>query len=379
MQRCDLLVVGGGVLGLWIARFAAKAGASVILADAAHCGAGASGGVLGALMPHTPTGWNVKKQFQFDALLALESHIRELESETSLDAGYRRCGRIIPIRKHGFLAEAERRGDASRAVWQGKCRQFMHGVYDSGHFGDWFAAEAAPFGLLHDDLSARLSPVRTVGALKASVLRLATVLEGWSFERFDGATHLARARTGKDIQAGHVVLAAGYQTFELLGALSGANLGSGVKGQAAVLAAELPDGAPIIYDDGVYIVPHDDGTVAVGSTTEKEWDDPAAVDEKAHRLVARARALCPLIADAPVLRYWAGVRPKCHERDPIVGFLPGQNPLYVATGGFKITFGIAHRLAECAVAELLGADAASSLPETFRPAHHLSAAGAHRS
>ena len=42
----DLLVAGGGVMGLWTALFAARAGMSVCLAERRHIGAGASGGVL---------------------------------------------------------------------------------------------------------------------------------------------------------------------------------------------------------------------------------------------------------------------------------------------------------------------------------------------
>jgi len=48
----DLLIVGGGVQGLWIARSAILAGMSVALVEANVCGTGASGGLLGALMPH---------------------------------------------------------------------------------------------------------------------------------------------------------------------------------------------------------------------------------------------------------------------------------------------------------------------------------------
>ncbi|PZR70212.1 MAG: D-amino-acid oxidase, partial [Stutzerimonas stutzeri] len=63
----DLIVVGGGVMGLWTALFAARQGLSVHLAERRTIGAGASGGVLGALMPHLPDRWNAKKAFQFAA------------------------------------------------------------------------------------------------------------------------------------------------------------------------------------------------------------------------------------------------------------------------------------------------------------------------
>lgn len=89
-----LLIVGGGIMGLWAAVKAERLGIDTLLVEAGRLGGGASGGLLGALMPHMPDRWSDKKQFQFDALVALEAEIAGLEAETGLSGGYRRCGRI---------------------------------------------------------------------------------------------------------------------------------------------------------------------------------------------------------------------------------------------------------------------------------------------
>lgn len=379
MQRCDILVVGGGVQGLWIARHASAAGASVILAERDVCGAGASGGVLGALMPHTPTGWNAKKQFQFDALVELGAELRSVAEETGIDTGYLRCGRIVPVRREGFLAEAERRIAASADVWRYADNAFPHAVEQAGRHDGWFAPQAGPFGVLYDGLSARLSPAATVAALRAAVSQTATIIEGWALAGYDPATGIAWSDAGERIAAGHIVLAAGHEGFKLMQQMIGRDLGVGIKGQAVVLSAEAPAGAPIIYDDGIYVVPHGGGRVAVGSTTEKSWDEPGTTDEQADRLLERARALCPVLRQAEVIASWAGVRPKCHERDPMVGRLPGPGEVYVAAGGYKITFGIAHRLAHWLVLRMAGEAEPFALPGSFAPEHHLNAADARRS
>lgn len=93
----ELLIVGGGIMGLWAAVHAERLGIETLLVDSARLGSGASGGLLGALMPHMPDKWSGKKQFQFDALVALESDIAALEATTGLSAGYRRSGRLIPL------------------------------------------------------------------------------------------------------------------------------------------------------------------------------------------------------------------------------------------------------------------------------------------
>ena len=86
----DLLIVGGGIMGLWAAVMAERAGIDAVLVERQAIGAGASGGVLGALMPYMPDRWDIKKQYQFEALVALEREIESLEAQTGLSTGYRR-------------------------------------------------------------------------------------------------------------------------------------------------------------------------------------------------------------------------------------------------------------------------------------------------
>ena len=69
MARVDLTVRGAGIFGLSVAWEAARRGARVLVIEATRIGAGASGGVVGALSPHVPENWNAKKAFQLDSLL----------------------------------------------------------------------------------------------------------------------------------------------------------------------------------------------------------------------------------------------------------------------------------------------------------------------
>lgn len=376
-KSCDILVVGGGVQGLWIARCALAAGLSVIVAERETCGAGASGGILGALMPHMPTAWSAKKQFQFEALRELEGLVRDLEAETGLDTGYLRCGRIIPIRQQKFLAEASRRVTASADAWPG----FGQAIKPTSAQTDWISADAAEHGLLFDDLSARVMPRQYLAALRAAVSSKAEIREHWPFHTFDADRRVARSASGEEIAADHVVLAAGHETFAILDDLPGGEqegtspppLGHGVKGQSALMRCVGFEKRPILFEGGVYAVPHAGGMIAVGSTSETSWTDAHLTDGRLDDVVARAQALCAPLRDAEVVERWAGIRPRCAARDPMVGRLPGGANLWVATGGFKITFGIAHRLARWLVGEITGASETISLPGTFAVAHHLAA------
>jgi glycine oxidase len=165
----------------------------------------------------------------------------------------------------------------------------------------------------------------------------------------------------------HAFVAAGAASFPILEGLLPPlpkPLGQGVKGQAALLAADLDPGLPIAYLDGLYVVPHGNGHAAVGSTCENSFADPLSTDAQLDHVIDRARALVPLLRDAPVVERHAGIRPKAAGRDPLVGPVPGHPNVISLTGGFKISFGMAHRLAACAVDYALGREP-EGLPDNF--------------
>ena len=100
-------------------------------------------------------------------------------------------------------------------------------------------------------------------------------------------------------------------------------MGNGVKGQAALLRYPAPD-APQLFADALHIVPHTDGTVAIGSTSERAFHNPDDTDTQLDAVIARATAAFPMLRDAPVIARWAGVRPRAKSRAPMLGAYPGR-------------------------------------------------------
>ena len=170
----DIAVIGGGVAGLWTAYRAARQGLSVILLEKHGIGAGASGGVMGALMPHQPTGWNEKKQFQLVALVSLEAEIAELEAFTGLSAGYRRCGRVMPIRNAEKRRQSTAWTDASEQNWP---EPYRWRVIDRSPDANLLPQDEMPFGANTDNLSARLDPRGLLAALADSAVGGAVLSE----------------------------------------------------------------------------------------------------------------------------------------------------------------------------------------------------------
>ncbi|MCU0907756.1 MAG: FAD-binding oxidoreductase [Rhodobacteraceae bacterium] len=330
----DLTVRGAGVFGLAVAWEAARRGARVRVVDPRGPGAGASGGVVGALAPHAPEGWTDAKAFQLQGLLAAPGFWAGVEAAGGLTTGFGRTGRVQPLPDAAAVARARDRAAGAATLWPAPVRWDVTGDPPAD-------APPSPTGLwVVDSLSARLSPAATVAALVAAI-------------RTAGGEVVADAPA-----RGAVLHATGWE------GLRAAGMGGGVKGQAVVLDHAAPD-APQVYADGLHIVFHADGTTAVGSTSERDWTDPAGTDGQAEALVARARAILPALAQAPVLRRWAGVRPRTPSRQPLLGPWPGRPGHFIANGGFKIGFGLAPAVATV-MADLI-LDGRDSIPAALRP------------
>ncbi len=340
MAIMDLTVRGAGIFGLSVAWEALRRGARVRVIDPEGVGAGASGGVLGALQPHVPDNWNAKKQFQLESLLAAELFWADVEAVSGMPSGYARNGRLQPLATQRDVDLARARRAGAREHWQGRADW---DVIASAEAGDWHPPSPSGF-LVKDTLSASLSPRQAVASLAAAI-------------RTRGGDITTQ---GED--EGRIVWATGWQGLIALGDALGKPVGNGVKGQAARLGHDAGE-APQIFADGLHIVPHNDGTVAIGSTSERTFDDPATTDRQLDELIVRASEILPILKGARVLSRWAGVRPRATSRAPLLGPWPDRPGHFIANGGFKIGFGMAPGVARRMTALIL--DGQDDIPAEF--------------
>lgn len=336
----DITVKGAGIIGLSIAFACLRRGARVRVIDPNGPGGGASGGIVGALAPHVPENWNAKKAFQFDSLLLAEPFWRAVEEIGGAASGYARTGRLQPVEDEAALHLAAARAKGAQSLWQGRA------VWRVVEASEFEFTPHSPTGLLiHDTLTARLHPRRACEALARAIVALGGEISEASEER------------------GLIVEATGVAGLEALSKRLGAPVGAGIKGQAALLGFDARH-APQIFADTLHIIPHADGTTAIGATSERIFAQPDQTDDQLDQLIQRARQAMPALAEAPVLARWAGVRPRARSRAPMMGPCPVRPGYYIANGGFKIGFGMAPKMAEV-MADLLLEDR-DAIPPDFR-------------
>jgi glycine/D-amino acid oxidase-like deaminating enzyme len=333
MAGIEVTVRGAGVLGLACAFELARRGARVRVIDPHGPGAGASGGVVGALSPHAPEGWDEAKAAQLESLLMAPAFWREVREAGGTDPGFARTGRLMPVADARGVEAARRRSEAAWDLWRGE------GAWKVEPAREGWGPVSQSDLWVRDTLAARVAPRRALAALVAAI-------------RARGGEVAAEAP-----EEGPVIEATG------VAGLAG-GLGGGVKGQAALLRLPGVQAEPQVYAGGLYVVPHADGTVAVGSTSEKDWDDPKATDARLDEVIARARELVPALGDAPVVERWAGLRPRVASGALLLGPHPLKPGRFVANGGFRTGFGMAP-LAARLLADLVleGRDA---IPAAFR-------------
>ncbi|WBU56462.1 NAD(P)/FAD-dependent oxidoreductase [Paracoccus sediminicola] len=339
----SITVIGAGIIGLSAAWEMVRRGRHVRVIEARHVAAGSSGGTVGALAPHSPDGWNEKKQVQLDSLLAAPDFWAEVADVGGRDPGYARTGRVQPVLAVD-LTRMHARIEGAARHWRNQARMWLTRDPDGP-----LIPESADGWWLMDDLTARISPRRACDALAAAI-------------RAKGGEIVTGVEATPDDVQGPAIWATGTDGLIALNAELGRKIGQGVKGQSAALRFNAPD-APQVFADGLHLVPHADGSVGIGSTSENSFEH-GRVDAKLDEVIARARAICPALNEAPLIESWAGTRPRARSRAPLIGAWPGRAGHFVLNGGFKIGFGMAPSMAGMIADLVLGGSA--SIPEGFR-------------
>ncbi|MCF5812242.1 glycine oxidase ThiO [Pseudomonas sp. PA-1-2A] len=169
-----------------------------------------------------------------------------------------------------------------------------------------------------------------------------------------------------------VVLAAGAWSGQLLGTLGLGLPVEPVKGQMILYKCASDFLSSMVLAKGRYAIPRRDGHILIGSTLEHEGFDKTPTDTALESLKASAQELIPALADAEVVGHWAGLRPGSPEGIPFIGEVPGFRGLWLNCGHYRN--GLVLAPASCQLfTDLLLARAPIIDPVPYAPAGRLNA------
>lgn len=324
----DVTILGGGVIGLAIARELARAGQSVRVLERSDFGQEASWAGAGML----PPGQREARQSAESSLRGLSASLwpvwgAELVDDSQIDIGYRVTGALY------LFADGAQR-DTSLATWRGE------GVPAEALSSDEIAtiepalAEAGQPGLLLPTQAQVRNP-RYLKALHADCVRRGVDLQGhcgpiWWVDPHDAKAGV-RTNTETYLSDAYCV-AAGSWSGELLKPLGFSPAIEPIRGQIVLLREHQPLLRRIIEQDWQYLVPRLDGRVLVGSTLERVGFQKRVTARGISELLEFATELCPSLGAATIERTWAGLRPGSPDGLPYLGQHPNQERVFVATG-----------------------------------------------
>jgi glycine oxidase len=356
----DLVVVGGGVIGLGLARDAAGRGLRTAVVDAGPLGQEASRAAAGML---SPVGEDLDPRSFLDlglrSLALYPGLAAELAAETGIDCGFRTCGKLevafspdemteleaLAARHQGVNGGVElldARATAQRLPW---CGERVRG-------GAWIPGDCV---VDNRELaralvaSCEIRGVRLFAGTRATALRSSA-----------GRTTGLDLADGPPIAARRVLLAAGAWSGALEG-LPRTIPVRPVRGEMLALDVPPPLGA-VVATHRAYLVPRPDHLI-VGATSEERGFDRTHSAGGLAQLLSGVLEVFPHLSGAGIREQWVGFRPGTPDDLPILGSDPELEGLVYATGHFRN--GI---LLTPATAELLGPVLVGDPePEALRP------------
>jgi glycine oxidase len=366
----DVLVVGAGVIGLASGWRCAQRGLRTLVMDAAEPGRGATHAAAGMLAPVSEAAFGEQEQLDLNLLAAsgYAAFVAELEDASGVGVGFRPSGTLavaldaddaaILRRLHRFQASLGLdsewlRGRDCRALEPGLAPGVVGGIRTNvDHQVDPRALSAGLAAALE---RAGAELVRGDGVARV-------VLEG---EKVVGA----ESSSGRRVDAGRVVIAAGWRSGEIPGLPGEARVPvRPVKGQIVRLRARAGVALParVIRTPDVYLVPREDGELVVGATVEERGADESVTSGGVLELLEAATAAVPGISELELVEASAGLRPTSPDNRAIIGE-GAVDGLVWATAHWRNGILLAPVTAD-AVAELVTGGAPRAEIATFSPA-----------
>lgn len=320
----EILIIGGGVIGLAIAVELKLRGAAVTVVsrDFNQASTFAAAGMLApgaeAIAPSPMLDLCWRSRFLYP------EWCNKLEQLTGMTTGYWPCGILAPVY---HLSHSNQTDQTNTGTWlDDKAINLYQTNLGSEVVGGWWYPEE---GQVDNRLLAQI--LRQ--AAQALGVEMREGVEVEAIEQQNRQIRGVRTSVG-ELKANHYVLATGAWSHQLLPIPVQPK-----KGQ--MLSVQVPAGnrqplplQRVLYGSEVYIVPRRDGRVVIGATVEDVGWTPGNTPAGIQKLLSAAMRLYPLLQDWELGECWWGFRPATPDELPILGSSPIDN-LTFATGHYR--------------------------------------------
>jgi glycine oxidase len=374
----DVVVVGGGVIGLSVAWRARQQGLSVTVLERGAIGRGTSHVAAGMLAPVA------EAEFGEAGRRLLELGLRsaemwpafaaELEAAASMEVGLMNTGTLLLARDQDEARELERQiafrdslGLRAERLRPGQAREREPAL-----------APTLRLALLAPDdhsvdprllLAALGSACESSGVGVREHVRVDRIESNGPGTVVTGVSITPEHGSSEFVPAGQVVLAAGAWVEQIEGLPAAARVPvRPVKGQLLRLRDPAGPGLlrHVVRFEGGYVVPRADGRYVLGATVEERGYELRATVGGIYELLRDAHALLPGVGELEIEEVCVGLRPGTPDNVPAIG--PGAlGGLIWATGHYRNGILLAPLTAELVAEVLAGGQPPSGLLRDCRP------------
>ncbi len=339
----DVLIIGGGIIGLAIAIELKWRGAKVTVVSRNFSAAAthAAAGMLAPSAEKIPEG--PMNDLCRRSLFLYHDWTRKLEEFTGLNTGFWSCGILAPIYEETGRQGRQGRGGLGDAFPSPPLLDHDPTTSSPAYWLDREAIHQHQPGLGKEVVGGWWYPEDAQVDNRALAQALVTAAQSVGVElkegiTVEGITQQQQQVIGVQTNAGeicaeHYVLAAGAWSSKLLPLPL-----RPIKGQ--MLSVRVPESVPelplarVLYGQEIYIVPRRDQRIIIGATSEDVGFTPHNTPSGIQTLLERAIRLYPQLQHYPIQELWWGFRPTTPDELPILGTSSCKN-LTFATGHYR--------------------------------------------
>jgi len=353
-MNCDVLIIGGGVIGLSIARELHNRGTRrITVVDRGKLGCEASWAAAGMLAPNIETDASEDfRHFGTESLDAYPNFAASLFDETGVDIELDRSGTLclaFDESDAGKLAEIYRQ----QSLRNVRVEQLASAEILSLDPEISPAAHAALFYPNDWQVENR----KLIVALRRfAETRDIRIVENTEISELlnDGRRVRGAQTLDGELLADTTVLATGAWTSLIkIGNAAWPIPVKPIRGQMISFASNEKLLRHVVYSRRGYVVPRADGRLLVGATVEDVGFDKSTTSEGIDLLQAAGIEIAPAIANLPIAETWAGLRPFAFDGLPVLGNVPDFENVLVATAHYRNGILLAPKTAEIIADKIL--------------------------
>jgi len=338
-QTSDVIIVGGGIVGLATAHELGKQGLGVTVLERNVCGREASWAGAGVLQCGNWHRKDVLVQLLRESIRNYDKFTDELRDRTGIDSEFVRCGSLDLLFEDQQYRMAASEVQAAEAYREEYGRPVLELLSPEQARQREPNITADMFGAKYCSTTCQVQNPMIMRALRqACMTENVKIFENCAVMELirDGQRIIGARATGGEFTARHVILTAGPWSSLVDKQLETLMPTSPVRGQIVLLEMHPRPFTHVVERGRCYLIPRLDGRIVVGATQEPDVGyERRNTVEGIHHLLTLAQQLVPSLAGASIVRLWSGLRPASPDDWPYIGPVPGLEGLIAATAHFR--------------------------------------------